>query len=146
MNSKKRISLVGLIALVLNLTWEFSHSSMYIHLSETPKYLHLITASFGDVFTIFGIFAIVSLKNRNFIWIKSPSKFDYLSIVFLGLAIAVFIELINLNSGRWAYTAAMPTILGIGISPLIQLALTGVVSLIILSYIENNKLVAFLRP
>lgn len=140
MNTKKRILLIGLISLILNLIWEFSHSSLYIHLSETPKYLHLITASFGDVFTIFGIFAIVSLKNKNLNWLKNPNKFDYILIVFLGLIVAVLVEIINLNLGRWAYTAAMPAILEIGISPLIQLALTGVVSLIIITRISDKRM------
>ncbi len=139
MNNKKRILSIGFVALILNIIWEFSHSSWYIHLSESPKYLHLITASFGDVLTIFGIFAAVSLKNRNFIWIKNPKKFDYLLIILLGLIVAVFVELINLDLGRWAYTAAMPTIFGIGVSPLIQLAFTGIASLIIVKYIKGNK-------
>lgn len=129
--------------MILNLIWEFSHSSLYIHLSEAPKYLHLIMASLGDMLTIFGIFAIVSLKNRNFNWLKNPNKFDYILIVFLGLIVAVFVEIINLNLGRWAYTAAMSTILGIGVSPLIQLALTGTASLIIIKYIEGNKRINF---
>lgn len=139
MNIPKRILLIGFISLILNLIWEFSHSSLYIHLSETPKYLHLITASFGDMLTIFGIFAIVSLKNKNLNWLKNPNKFDYILIVFLGLIVAVLVEIINLNLKRWAYAAAMPAILGIGASPLIQLALTGIASLIIIKYIEDNK-------
>ena len=139
MNVLKKFLIISFIALILNAIWEFSHSLLYVHLSEIPKYLHLIIASFGDMVTIMGIFTIVSLKNRNLKWIKSPRKSDYLLIGFLGLAIAVFIEVINLNLGRWAYTAAMPTIFGIGISPLIQLALTGVASLIILDYIKNSR-------
>ena len=147
MKTLKKLSILGLVVLILNIIWEFSHSFLYImpksiDMSEISQYPHLIAASFGDMLIILCIFTIVSLKNRNFTWIKSPSKFDYLLIVFLCLAIAVFIEVINLNLGRWAYTAAMPTIFGIGISPLIQLASTGVISLIILSYIENNKYTA----
>jgi len=57
-------------------------------------------------------------------------------VVFLGLIIAIFIEMINLNLGRWEYTMAMPTLFGIGIIPLIQLALTGVISLIFIKQIE----------
>src|SRR3990167_10415087 len=123
MNSSKRFLIVGLIILILNLIWEFSHHSLYINLSEIPKYSHLIIASFTDMLIILGIFAIVSLKNKNLNWIKNPSKFDYLIVVFLGLIIAIFIEMINLNLGRWEYTGAMPTIFGIGVSPMVQLAL-----------------------
>jgi len=136
MITKKRFFIAGLIALILNIIWEFSHHSLYIDLSGIPKYSHLIIASFGDMLDILGIFVIVSLKNKNLNWIKNPSKFDYLMVVFLGLIIAIFIEMINLNLGRWEYTAAMPTLFGIGISPLIQLALTGIISLIFIKQIE----------
>ena len=135
---KKIFFIAGLIALILNIIWEFSHHSLYIDLSGIPKYPHLIIASFTDMLIILGIFAIVSLKNKNLNWIKNPSKFDYLMVVFLGLIIAIFIEMINLNLGRWEYTMAMPTLFGIGISPLIQLALTGIISLIIVKKLNNK--------
>ncbi|MDP4012089.1 MAG: hypothetical protein Q8R00_00585 [Candidatus Nanoarchaeia archaeon] len=136
MITKKRFFIVGFIALILNILWEFSHHPLYIDLSGIPKYLHLIIASFMDMLIIIGIFSIVSIKNRNFNWIKNPSKFDYLMVVFLGLIIAIFIEMMNLNLGRWEYTVAMPTLFGIGISPLIQLALTGIISLIFIKQIK----------
>jgi len=136
MITKKRFFIAGLIALILNILWEFLHHSLYIDLSGIPKYAHLIIASFTDMLIILGIFAIVSLKNKNLNWIKNPSKLDYLIVVFLGLIIAIFIEMINLNLGRWEYTMAMPTLFGIGISPLIQLALTGIISLIFIKQIE----------
>ncbi len=140
MKTKKRLFIIGLIILLLNIIWEFSHYFLYIDLSGIPKNTHLIIASFTDMFTVLGIFAITSLKNKNFKWIEHPSKLDYFLVVFMGLAVAIFIELINLKLGRWEYTEAMPTLLGIGISPLIQLALTGVISLVILSFIESlNK-------
>jgi len=39
-------------------------------LSGIPKYPHLIIASFADMLIILGVFAIISLKNKNFNWIK----------------------------------------------------------------------------
>ncbi len=130
MTPKKSFFIAGLIALVLNIIWEFSHHSLYVDLSGIPKYPHLIIASFTDMIIILGIFAVVSLKNKNIDWINKPSTSDYLVVVFLGLIIGIFIEVINLSLGRWAYALAMPTVFGIGISPLAQLALTGIISLI----------------
>jgi len=136
MITKKRFFIAGFITLILNIIWEFSHHSLYIDLSGIPKYPHLIIASFIDMLIIMGIFAIISLKNRNFNWIKNPSKFDYLMVFFLGLIIAIFIEMVNLNLGRWEYTVVMPTLFGIGISPLIQLALAGIISLIFIKQVK----------
>lgn len=137
MNIFKNFLTVGLIALILNIIWEFSHHFLYIDLSGILKYPHLVIASFTDALAILGIFMIISLKNKNFNWMKRPNKFDYLLVVLLGFAIAIIIEIINLNLGRWMYTDAMPTLFGIGISPLIQLALTGSVSLMILNFIKK---------
>ena len=142
MNSSKRFLIVGLIILILNLIWEFSHHSLYIDLSGIPKYQHLIIASFADMLILLSIFAFVSLKNKSLNWIKCPRKFDYLLIGFMSLGVAIFIELINLKLGRWEYTSSMPIVLGIGVSPLIQLALTGIFSLIILRSIEKMKLLS----
>ncbi|HLC81760.1 MAG TPA: hypothetical protein VJH68_03815 [Candidatus Nanoarchaeia archaeon] len=135
---KKTPLIVGLLALILNLLWEFSHYPLYLDLSGIPKYPHLITASVTDMLFILGIFAIVSLKHRNVNWIKNSGKSDYLKVVFLGLAIALAIEIINLNLERWEYTVAMPTLFGIGISPLVQLAVTGVVSLMLIKQIMKQ--------
>lgn len=144
--TKKIFFIITPIALILSTTWEFSHYSLYIDLSGIPKYPHLIIASLTDMLIIQGILAIISLKNKNLTWIKSPSKLDYLLVIFIGLIVALFIELINLNLGRWAYATTMPTIFEIGVSPLIQLALTGIISLMILKYILRNNTNALPSP
>ncbi len=137
MMAKKDFFIAGLIVFVLNMIWEFSHYSLYIDLSGIPKYSHLVVASIADAVIILCIFVVVSLKNKNFDWVSNSANTDYLLVVFLGLAIAFFIEIINLNLERWEYAAAMPTIFGVGTSPLIQLAVTGIFSLIILRYVKG---------
>ena len=129
---KKKIIFFALIVLVLNLIWEFSHYQLYNDLTGIPQTLHIIIASFSDVFWVFIIFFCVFLINRGIEWMENPTKKDYFLIVIFGLVIAILIEIINLNLGRWAYKEIMPTILGIGLSPLLQLAITGVLSLLIL--------------
>ncbi len=129
---KETILLLVLIILILNLVWEFSHSKLYTDLTGIPRTLHLITASFSDVFWIFLIFIPISLINKSLEWIINPGGKEYILIIFFGLVIAILIETINLNLGRWTYKEIMPTLFGIGISPLLQLATTGVLSLLIL--------------
>lgn len=135
---KKDIFIIGFLTLILNLIWEFSHYQLYLDLSGIPKFPHLILASFTDMFILLCILGLISLKNKNFNWIKKPNKFDYLFVLILGLFIALSIELINLNLGRWSYTPEMPTLLGIGLSPLIQLSLTGIISLFIFSFLSSR--------
>lgn len=44
--------------------------------------------------------------------------------VLIGIFIAVLIEIRAILTGRWKYKEVMLTILGIGLTPLIQLAVT----------------------
>jgi hypothetical protein len=134
---KKKIIFFALIVLILNLIWEFSHYNLYNDLSGIPPTLHLITASFSDVFWIFIIFFFVFLINRGIEWIKNPTKKDYFLIVIFGLVTAILIEIINLNLGRWAYRETMPVIFGIGLSPLVQLFATSLISLLIIRRIKD---------
>ncbi len=133
---KRKLLWLALIVLILNLVWEFSHYRLYNDLTGISATPHLILASFADMLLISGILIIVSLKNKNLSWIKKPDKIDYLLIIFLGVIIATTLEIINLNLGRWEYKEIMPTIFGIGLSPLIQLFTTTIISLIIIKGID----------
>jgi hypothetical protein len=128
---KIKIFYLLLIILVLNLIWEFSHYQLYNDLTNIPGNIHLIIASFADVALVSSIFILVSLFNKNIKWIEKTKTKDYILIVIFGILIAAILEIINLNLGRWAYKAAMPTIFNIGLSPLTQLFTTGIISLII---------------
>ena len=62
-------------------------------------------------------------------WIENPRKEDYVFIIFLGILIAAAIEIYSVSNWRWAYTKLMPTIYGVGISPLVQLFTTSILGL-----------------
>jgi len=89
----------------------------------------LLRASITDLILISAIFLIVTAKNKNIKWINKPSKLDYATIVILGILTATVIELNALTLGRWSYVSSMPTVFGIGLSPLIQLATTSLIAL-----------------
>jgi hypothetical protein len=122
---------VFLVGFVLNAIWEFLHFGLYYDLSGIAKYPHLFLATVTDAVIIVVIFLIISLVSRGVGWVKKSSVWNYLVIVLFGLGVAVFIEIRALWIGRWAYRAAMPTVFGIGVSPLLQLAVTGILSLVI---------------
>jgi len=132
MKKFKLFLLVILIALIFNLIWEFLHYQLYIDSSGITKVPHLILASLSDALIILVFFIIISLVHKSIKWIKKPSSLDYLLIILFGLITATTIEIINLNLGRWAYRSIMPTILGIGLSPLVQLSITGILTAILI--------------
>jgi hypothetical protein len=121
---------------ILNLIWEFAHHSLYIDKSGIPLYPHLIIASFIDLAFIIIIFTWVGLSHKSSNWTEKPIKKDYLVLIFLTLFVAAINEYLNLKLGRWSYTPSMPTIFGIGLSPLIQLTVTSILSLLIIRKIK----------
>jgi len=137
--AKKEILTAILIAFILNAIWEILHYRLYFDLSGIPKYPHLLLATFTDAAIIAGIFLLISMKNKNISWIKKPNKIDYLITIVLGILIAIAIESRALIIGRWAYRPTMPTISGIGLSPLLQLAVTGTLSLLIVRFISTQQ-------
>jgi len=130
MNNKSRAILFLFFALILNLIWEFSHYSLYYDYSPIRGAPHLFLAGFGDLFLIGFIFLIISSKKKSIKWIKNPVIGDYVFLIAIGFLISILIEIINVKFlGRWAYKPQMPVIFGIGLSPLLQLAVTSIVSL-----------------
>jgi hypothetical protein len=138
MKTKYKFLLLIPITFILNAVWELLHYRLYFDLSGIAKYPHLLLATFTDMIILLVIFLIISLKNKKISWINKPSKLDYLLVVVLGLLVAIFIEARALYIGRWAYKIAMPTIFGIGLSPLLQLAVTGVLSLLLLRFLNKR--------
>ena len=120
---------IFLSALALNLIWEFSHYRLYVDLSAIQGSPHLLIASFFDALFILAIFGLISWRHHSSNWILKPSGPDYIATILGGFLIAIAIEIINLHLDRWSYTEAMPTFFGIGLSPLVQLALTGTLTL-----------------
>ena len=134
---KKQIFLLIVLAFLLNLFWEVAHTPLYSEpLKEGFEWMGknfymfvLLYASSIDALMIAVIFSFVSWKNKNWEWINKPSSKDYLTIIVIGIIIAIIIEYRALSAGRWLYGNFMPTILGIGLTPLIQLFSTAILAL-----------------
>jgi len=88
-----------------------------------------IKASFTDLFFICLIFILLYIKNRNIRWFDKPSKLDYFIIIISGLIISYIIEHQALLQNKWSYTPLMPLILGVGLTPLIQLSTIAIFSI-----------------
>ena len=132
---KLKLIKLALIILGLNIIWEFAHAPLYIsEMLINNYYFTLIPAACYDLLLISGIFLIISLFHKSVEWIKKPEKKDWLLIIILGFIVAAVIEKIALSVGKWSYKELMPTIFGIGFTPLIQLFTTAIISLWIINY------------
>ncbi|MEK6936571.1 MAG: hypothetical protein AABW58_00705 [Nanoarchaeota archaeon] len=97
----------------------------------------ILKASVIDAFLIVFIFLLNSLYRKNFNWVKEVKRGDYLLFLFLGLIFAVIIEIKAKILNLWSYSESMPLVFGIGLTPLIQLAVTGAITLKIVNALKN---------
>lgn len=124
--------LIFLLGLGLNLVWEFSHCRLY----ETCRRQSwrdnaplLIKMSIKDSLFIILFYLIT-------VWIFGAEDFlnNQAAIAFfmaLGLGFSFIDETVSLRLKRWEYAPIMPTVLGVGITPLLEIAVTGLATLFI---------------
>jgi hypothetical protein len=89
----------------------------------------LTYVSFVDSLLITGIYLIVSALWKDVLWIERMKMKHVLAVIAAGILIAAFVEYRQgIILKRWTYNKHMPTIFGIGLSPLVQLSTTGLLS------------------
>ncbi|MDO8430725.1 MAG: hypothetical protein Q7S72_01940, partial [Candidatus Taylorbacteria bacterium] len=130
--SMKKIILIFIISFFLNFIWENLHSLLYANYMGRPiTEFILLHATLGDVVMIM----IISLP---FLFLPFFKKYDWL-IIPIGIIISISIEWYALGVGRWSYNEFMPIIplLGVGLTPVLQLGFLGYVSLKISDIINS---------
>lgn len=117
---------------LLNFLWEALHA-VYLyqhHDFDAATYVPmLLYVSSVDSLIVLGLYLSVGLMYRNVLWIKQFRKKPVIIFLILGVAVALIIEYRAVfYTHRWMYRKAMPTIFGIGLSPLVQLSTTGILA------------------
>lgn len=140
-NLNKKIILFLLLAFLLNLLWEVSHSYLYNWNSpplQNSVYFYIPTillSTFGDLLYILVMFLVISAIEKKFSWINLPKRKHYFIFLIFGIILAIFIEIKGVYIlNKWSYSSSMPTLFGLGISPLLQLAITSSLSLWLSNY------------
>jgi hypothetical protein len=118
------------------LLWELLHSTLYetVHGIPLKKYVSLIIiASVKDGMWILFLYLIsVSLFKNIFIFLNN---YQLAFFLFSTIAFSFLDEKISLKLNRWKYTKNMPKFFGVGITPLLELAITGILTF---SYVFLN--------
>ena len=109
----KNLPAVFLISFGLNLVWELSQMGLYVDMGSFPWCC--LEATFWDALIITTVYFLMSRANK-------------ITIVLLMFLIAAFIENRALVEGRWAYNSYMPLVFGLGLSPLLQLPVTSLLT------------------
>jgi hypothetical protein len=123
-------------AFLLNFVWETWHSvylyqghekPMMSHVGSYREFVLLITrVSITDAVLLLVIFLGAIAIWNDVQWFKKITtiKITYFIIVALILAVAIEVKGVHLLH-LWQYSNIMPTVFGLGLSPLVQLAITG---------------------
>jgi hypothetical protein len=125
--------LIFTISCLLNFVWEAVHS-VYLfegHDFSAARYVKMVSsASVRDALIILAMYFGVAAASRRFLWgVGGERKWGW-TFFLIGLVVAAAIEYRAVYlAGTWAYNSDMPTIFGIGLSPLIQLSVTGILAI-----------------
>ena len=116
----------------LNIIWEFLHWRLYttaLLMPSRQRYALLFKMSLHDGFNIVWAHGIAAILARTPLQSPSVLTFTLLSVILL--LFAFFDERISVVRGRWEYDKSMPLVLGVGLSPLLELAVTGPMALLV---------------
>ena len=127
------LSKLFLFSFLLNLFYEVCHSVLYKTCLNMPlkNYVRLILkASLKDAWFISLFYLITAFIFDNFFILNNYFQLGAFIIICLGFS---FIdEKISLKLGRWQYSEQLPKIFGVGLTPLLELAITGLIAFILI--------------
>jgi len=108
----------------LHFVWEMVQASWFASMQALPFWTATalcFRAAGGDLALTVVAFAIAGLVARSASWpLRARVAPAGAAFLLVGLAITIGYEMYALETGRWRYDERMPTILGIGLTPLLQ--------------------------
>ncbi len=119
----RRVLAIVLAAYALHFAWEMSHGTLFASINRLPFWVATAwcaRAAGWDVAISAAAYFAASLAGRSVIWVEQRPGWPFALYFSVGLSITIVIERWALSVGRWEYQETMPTIAGIGLTPLLQ--------------------------
>ncbi len=117
------------IAFALNILWEVLHSVLYTTCHEMPlgkMQRLLVVMALKDAFWITAFYTVsVFIFETTNVMLNIPQLIFFVLLAFI---FSYIDEYVSLRTKRWEYASSMPTLFGIGWSPLLELVITGVLT------------------
>ena len=120
---RRDIAVFALIAYALHFTWEMAHAPLFVPMKRLPfltATAWCARAAGWDVVISAAAYICAAFVVRNALWVRRCTALGYAVYFTFGLLVAILLERWAVGSGRWRYEEAMPTIAGIGVTPLAQ--------------------------
>lgn len=108
---------------LLNAVWEFLQSPLYADWDEGAWHViwTRLHCTGGDVLILLGAFWATALVFGTRRWIARQGIGAWVLFMLLGLGYTIFSEIFNTQIVRsWEYAPAMPTVFGLGLTPMLQ--------------------------
>ena len=119
-----RAGLWSALAFVLNLAWEIAHVRLYTIWAEADGMgvaWALLHCTLGDVVIALAMFALAGIVLWRADWPASRPWAGGAVVSIGAMIFTAWSEWYNVyRTGAWGYTSDMPTIYGVGLSPLLQ--------------------------
>ncbi len=118
-----------IVAFLLNFAWEFFQASLFSF--GTPK--SFWWCALRDALMVLALYLAVAAVVKNWRWGRRLSRPRLILLWVLGAVWAIALEYFSLESGRWAYTSAMPLIpfLKVGLLPVLQLIILPIAAILL---------------
>jgi hypothetical protein len=126
------------LALVLHGPWEAAHLPLYALWDDPDRrrvFLYLLHCTAGDVLIASVQYSLVAALFLNLAW---PMQFPWrggLIAIVAGLGYTGFSGWYNVYQAHaWSYSASMPLVYGVGLTPLLQWLVVPVLTIIAFRY------------
>lgn len=123
------------VLLLLNYAWELAHSRLftnYVNVARIHHALACLQHAFTDLLISSGTYLVTAVAFQRLAWAASTRwVWPTLLWLSLGMIVTVGIEIWATSIGRWNYTEAMPTLFGVGLTPILQWVVVPVAALFV---------------
>ncbi|PIR83904.1 hypothetical protein COU18_00610 [Candidatus Kaiserbacteria bacterium CG10_big_fil_rev_8_21_14_0_10_51_14] len=119
-----------LFAFLINVVWEMMHSQLYttcLDRSWKKNVPLLLKMSVKDGLWITVLYGVSVVLFAN--WNIFENDAQLLFFVVFALAAGCIDEFVSIRLKRWEYAPTMPTIFGVGVTPFLEFAVTGLLAL-----------------
>lgn len=119
----KRWALFTAAVLILHFVWEMAQGNLFAGMREQPlaeAAVRCFKATLGDLVITAIAFAAAAVTVRRIHWPLIKSFVAPAVFIATGLVITIVFEQFALATSRWVYAPEMPTLFGVGISPIAQ--------------------------
>ncbi len=131
------------VSVLINTPWEIGQAFLYQGMDYSLAMVwHCFVAALGDGVLVLIMFGVGWIAFGSADWFTRPGWRRYLLMLSTGLLIGVTVEWVALYwLERWAYTALMPLIpgLGIGVVPVLQMLLLPP---LVFTIVSNGRLIS----